>query len=288
MSRDFFQGLYLSFLVSVSLFGLFLVILPVFFPFSIQEDSQWRKPLVGSVFGLICFLGMTAVFFPGHCSTVFQTDNVEYQDHTVFVEGNMAFHKTSTILGLRLTHGHHPSCEGYAAHEFQIGKKTFCTACMGLLFGGLIALLGVAAYFFRELNITENTSLFLVSGVSSVGLGLFQYVFFDVKWRLIRFMLNASFVFGSFLVLAGIDAVANSLILDFFIVFLCVFWLFTRILLSKHIHNEICRTCKLKCELYKKTREGSSAGCAVNNASNDQYSNKDYHNWSYVIPERSA
>jgi len=252
MSKNFSQRFYLSFLVSVSLFGLLLVTLPAVFPLPIQVDFQWRKPLVGSVFGVICLLGMIAVFFPGRCSTVFHADNGENTSDAVPTKGKSAFDKTVTISGLKITHGHHPSCEGFTPHEFQIGKKTFCTACMGLLLGALITLFGVAAYFFRGWNIGENISLFLISGVLSVGLGLFQYVFFDFQWRLIRFLLNAFFIFGTFLVLAGIDAVANSLILDFFVILLCVFWLFTRILLSKNIHSKICQTCNLKCDFYKK------------------------------------
>lgn len=252
MSKSLSQKFYLSFLVSVSLFGLLLMMLPAVSPLPVQEDFQWRKPLIGSVFGLICFLGIIAVFFPGHCSTIFQADNTENEKHAGSVKGNTVFHKTSTIFVLKITHGHHPICEGFTAHEFQIGKKTFCTACMGLLLGALITLFGVAAYFFWGWNIEENISLFLISGVLSVGLGLFQYMFFDVQWRLIRFLLNAFFVFGTFLVLAGIDAVANSLILDFFVVFLCVFWLFTRILLSKRMHSKICQTCNLECDGYKK------------------------------------
>jgi len=252
MPKNFSQRFYLSFLVSVSFFGLFLVTLPAAFPLSIQEDLQWRKPLIGIVFALICFLGMIAVFFPSHCSAIFHSDKTENRNQAVLLEENTAFRKTSTIFGLKITHGHHPSCEGFAAHEFQIGKKTFCTACIGLLLGALIALFGVAAYFFQGWDIEENISLFLISGVLSVGLGLFQYMFLDIQWRLIRFLLNAFFIVGTSLILAGIDAVANSLILDFFVIFLSVFWLFTRISLSKYIHNKICQTCTLKCKFYKK------------------------------------
>jgi hypothetical protein len=248
MSKNLSQRFYLSFLVSVSLFGLLFVTLSAVFPLPIQEETSWRKPLIGSVFGLICLLGMIAVFFPARCSTVFHTDETEKRNHVVFREDNMVFYKTTTILGLKITHGHHPNCKGFAAHEFQIGKKTFCTACIGLLFGAFITLLGVASYFFQGWNIGENSSWFLISGVLSVGLGLFPYMFFDVQWRLIRFLSNAFFIFGTFLILAGMDAVANSLILDFFVISLSVFWLFTRILLSKRIHNGICQTCNLKCK----------------------------------------
>jgi hypothetical protein len=252
MSKNLSQKFYLLFLVSVSLFGLFLVTLPAVFPLPVEGDFQWRKPLMGSAFGLICLLGIIAVFFPDSCSTIFQTDNIENKDCTIPTDENTAYHKISTIFGLKVTHGHHPGCKGFAAHEFQIGRKTLCTACMGLLLGSLITLFGITAYFFLGWNIGENISLFLISGVLGVGLGLFQYMFFNIRWRLLRFLLNAFFVSGTFLVLAGIDAVANSLVLDSFVVFLSVFWLFTRILLSKHIHNKICQTCNLKCNVYKK------------------------------------
>jgi len=252
MSRNFPQRFFLPFLVSVSFFGLLLATLPTVFPSPTRENFPWQKPLIGSVFGLTCFLGMIAVFFPGHCSTVFHEDNTENRNHVALLEGNTAFRKTSNIFGLKMTHGHHPICEGFAAHEFQIGNKTFCTACMGLLLGALTTFFGVAAYFFGGWDIGENTSLFLISGALSVGLGLFHYMFFDIQWRLIRFLLNALFVFGTFLIVASIDTIANSLILDFFVIFLSVFWLFTRILLSKHIHNKICQTCNSKCEVYKK------------------------------------
>ncbi len=246
------QRIYLSFLVSVSLFGLFLVILPAVFPLPVQENFPWRKPLIGSAFGIICLLGIIAIFFPHSCSTIFRVNNTENNSHAALAEGNTAFNKTSTIFGIKVTHGHHPNCQGFVAHEFQVGKKTFCVACMGLLLGALTALFGVATYFFRGWNIRGETSLLLISGVLGVGLGLFQYVFFDIQWRSIRFLLNAFFVFGAFLILAGIEAVANNLLLDLFVVFLSVFWLFTRISLSKHVHNEICQACGWKCKVHKR------------------------------------
>lgn len=180
MSKSLLQRFYLSFLVSVSFFGLFLVTLSTVFPLPNQQDFPWRKPLIGSVFGLIGLLGMIAVFFPSYCSTIFKAGNTEKRNHVFHIERNAAFHKATTIFGLKVTHGHHPSCEGFASHEFQVGKRTFCIACGGLLLGAFIALLGAVAYFFRGWNIGENASLFLFSGVLSVSLGLFQYMFFDI------------------------------------------------------------------------------------------------------------
>ncbi len=246
MQTSFSQRFFLSFLVAVSLFGLFLAVFLSGFPLSIQEDFKWRKPLVGFVFGLTCFLGMIAVFFPSHCSAIFHATSMENRSHAVSKKKKAAFQKTSTVLGFRIIHGHHPDCESFRAHEFQIGKKTFCTACMGLLSGAFASIFGVAAYFFLGWNIEESGFLFLLLGVSGVGLGLLQYVFFDIQWRLVRLLLNALFVFGAFLVLVGIDVIVGSLLLDFFIILLSIFWLYTRILLSKHIHNKICTTCNFK------------------------------------------
>ncbi len=245
------QRFYLSFLVSVSFFGLFLVTLPAISPLQIQQDFQWRKPLVGSVFGLVCFLGIIAVFFPSYCSTIFQVDSIENRDHAVLTKGDKTFHKTATILGLQIIHGHHPSCEGFTAHEFQFGGRTFCTACIGLLLGALLSIFGTTAYFYLGWNIGGNIGLFLLLGVSSISLGLFQYMFFDIQWRVFRLLLNSLFVFGAFLIIAGIDAAVNSLVLDFFAISLSIFWLITRIFLSKHIHKEICQTCGFKCEVYE-------------------------------------
>lgn len=246
------QKFYLPFLVSVSFFGLFLVTLSAVSPLQIQQNFQWRKPLVGSIFGLICFLGIIAVFFPSYCSTIFQVDKfMENKKHDLPVKNSKALHKTSTILGLQIIHGHHPSCEGFTAHEFQFGDKTFCTACTGLLLGALLSIFGTTAYFYLGWNIGGNISLFLLLGVSSIGLGLFQYMFFDIQWRVFRLLLNSLFVFGAFLVVACIDAAVNSLVLDFFVIFLSIFWLLTRISLSKHVHKKICQTCNFKCHVYK-------------------------------------
>ncbi len=248
------QQLYRFFLVFVSFFGLVFVTFPAVYQLQIEENFQWRKPVVGSIYGLVCLLGIIAVFFPSHCSTVFQTDTIENRKDPIIAKSSKTFRKTTTILGLRIRHGHHSSCGGFTAHEFQFADKTFCTACMGLFLGAILSLIGTIAYFFLGWNMGENIALLLFVGVASIGLGLLQYMFFDIQWRVVRLVLNILFVVGTFFVMTSVDIAVNSLILDFFVILLATFWLFTRIVLSKHVHIEICQTCSSKCQGYKKEK----------------------------------
>ncbi len=225
----------------ISLFGLFLTAVLAFCLPSVQENLSWRKPLIGSVFTLICVSGILAVFFPRQCSQTFfdkrrETHAMEPSDPKSF----------SLLFGLKIMHGHHRTCEGFANHEFQLGNKTFCAACTGLLLGALITLLGTAMYFFADLQTKQGVLLFAV-GVPSVALGLLQFMLFEAR-GLLRLLLNAFFVLGTFSILVGVDGFTHSLLADLFLVSMIVFWLYTRILLSQWNHARICRTCSVPCE----------------------------------------
>jgi hypothetical protein len=237
------QAFYIPFSVFVSFFTLFLIGFLAFFPSQTQSDFRWRKPLTGSVFALVCILGIIAVFFPSECSKIFhKNENKKSSDASIPMSDK--FQKSSKIFGLVLTHGHHPECECFLHHEFKVGKKTFCVACMGLFFGALASFLGTATHFFFGWTVGENCLLWIAFGILGVALGLLQYICFDVRWRLVRFCTNAFFVFGMFLLLTGTDEIAQSLLLNLLLIVLCVFWLSTRILLSKRIHRRIYQTCK--------------------------------------------
>jgi hypothetical protein len=235
------QAFYISFLVFVSFLSLLLMASIAFFPPQTQPYFQWRKPLTGSIFALICALGMIAVFFPRKCSKVFHENSKKKSGYTS-IPTTDKFQKSSKILGLVLTHGHHPECEYFLHHEFKVGEKTFCVACMGLFFGALASFLGTAIYFFSGWDVGDPCPLWVVLGVLGVAMGILQYVHFDAHWRLVRYCSNAFFIFGMFLLLTSIDAIVQSLLLNLFVISLCIFWLFTRILLSKRIHERIYNT----------------------------------------------
>ena len=240
MSRSILRTPALLYLIGVSFFGMFLAGMLSLYPPMTHRSLAWRKPLTGSAFSLICILGILAVFFPKQCSGRF--DAATRGKHELSALGKFPSHGTSPTMK-----GHHPDCEGFSPHVFHVRSGTFCTACTGLLFGGLVALAGTVTYFFGEWNIVSNDPLLVWVGVVGVGLGLFQ---FKIKTSVIRFSLNAFFVLGAFLILVGVDELAQSVFADMFVVLLVIFWLFTRIVLSQWDHRRICYTCRVgHCEL---------------------------------------
>jgi len=250
MSQKMRLNFDLLFLLSISFFGLFIVGTLTFYPPAIQEVFPWRKPAIGSIFGLICVLGILAVFSPKKCSQAFHQEkdegNLRKTDRPE--QGREGLQATSQIFKLRIVHGHHPSCENFSSHEFQVGKRTFCTSCMGLLFGALATLAGTIVYFFNEWIIAAEILSLIGVGTLGVAFGLLRFFLFNVRGKVLRFSLNTFFVLGSFLILIGIDAHIQSLSIDLFLILLSVFWLFTRIRLSQWDHEKICRACGLICD----------------------------------------
>jgi len=222
---------FLIFTICTSTFGLFIALLFALNPPITYENFFWRKPLVGSVFDLICILGIFAAFFPKKCSEAFHFRRKE----TIFTS-----HQTFTT-----SKGHHPNCKEFSAHVIHISNHTLCAACTGLLLGALIALTGTAFYFFGGWRMEEMSFPVVLIGVIGVTLGFFQ-----IKSRgFIRMLLNIFFVLGAFLILAGIDELTQSLFLDLFLIILIVFWVLTRIQLSRWDHWRICSSCKSPCEV---------------------------------------
>lgn len=229
----------LIFAISVSIFEIFIVLTFVLNPPLTYENFFWRKPLAGSVFSLICVLGIFAALFPKQCSDIFhfRRDDRDFASHTVYATSK----------------GHHPNCKEFLAHVIQIKSHTLCAACTGLILGALMALAGTTFCFFAGWSIREMSFLAALIGVVGVILGLFQLKFKG----LVRLILNTFFVLGAFLILVGIDELAQSLFVDLFLISSIVFWISTRIMLSQWDHWRICSSCKSPCEAGGQRKEGS-------------------------------
>jgi hypothetical protein len=221
------HDLVLFFNVSVSIFGLFIVLFWAFNPPFVYEDFLWRKPLVGSVFSLICFLGILAALFPKQCSK-----SSHFQEDSETVDS-----------GLINASSHHPDCQEFSAHVIRLGGRKSCAACVGLLVGAIIALIGTALYFFIGLRIENWELQAILIGTIATFLGFLQLRFRGFA----RSTLNTAFVVGAFLVLIGTDSMAENLFVDLFLMALIVFWILTRIQLSQWDHQRICRGCKSPC-----------------------------------------
>jgi hypothetical protein len=275
MSKNLSHSSDITYLVIMSFLGLFLAGILTVYPPRVHENLLWRKPLIGSIFGLICVFGILAVFFPRQCSRVFDFGK---KKRSLPDLGKFASHGTSSTL-----RGHHPDCGNFSAHVFRMGDKTFCAACTGLLLGGLSALVGTLLHFFSYWRIEQSSSLMVWIGVLGVGFGLFQFKFRSF----VRLFLNIFFVLGTFFILIGVDRLVHSVTVDLFLVALTLFWLFTRISLSQWDHERICYACKVvTCKFRNRKKEGrlGSAAVAVQGPGDDQYSKDDYYEWPQVIP----
>lgn len=237
MSDSLLRTPSLMYMVSLSFIGLCLVGILSVYPPGTHENLAWRKPLIGSAFSLVCILGILSVFLPKQCSRVFYYLTRGKREPA----RNFVSHGAFPTLK-----GHHPDCENFSPHVFQVGDKTFCTACTGLFLGGFAAFAGAVLYFFGEWNLSLHSPLLVWIGVLGVGCGLFQ---FKARRTVVRLSLNTFFVLGCFLILIGIDKLAQNVFADIFVVLLAVFWLYTRILLSHWDHTKICYTCEVEsCE----------------------------------------
>jgi len=268
MSQNLFSSFFVTFLVTLSLFGLFLAGVISFYPPEVGKSSLWRKPIIGSIFGSICILGVLAALFPKKCSGFFDLRKGEKGGHSYL--NQFASHGTSSTA-----RGHHPDCESFSTHVFRMGNRTFCTACTGLLLGGLSALAGTILYFFGNWRIEPSSLLLIWMGILGVGFGLFQFKFKGI----VRLFLNVFFAFGVFLILIGFDELVHSVTVDLFLIALTLFWLFTRISLSQWDHRKICLACRFAtCErAYKRKREKLvSTAISVQGSSENQYPKDDY------------
>jgi hypothetical protein len=228
------------FIISVSIFGSIIALMLALYPTTAQENLTWRKPLIGSIFTLICVSGIMAVFFPENCSESFHSHKTEKP--TISKAGNRSFQGASITLK-----GHHPDCGRFSMHTVRVDRHVFCAACTGLFLGALVSVLGAAFYFFGRWHIEEASFPAVFIGIVGVILGFLQLKF----GGFVRLMLNAYFVLGTFLVLAGVDELRQSLFADLFLIALIVFWLFSRIALSQWDHWRICQDCKSHCQLYQ-------------------------------------
>jgi hypothetical protein len=217
----------LAFSISASAFGLFVALMVAFNPQTYNTDLFWRKPLIGLVFGLICILGIFAALFPKQCSGT---------SHFPRKDEDLVSHRINGT-------SHHPSCNEYSTHLIRVRSFALCAACSGLFVGALIALAGTALYFFNVWHTMETGLSIVLIGEAAIILGFFQFK----SEGFVRSAMNASFVVGAFLILAGIDGLTESVLIDLFMLLSIVSWILTRIQLSQWDHVRICNHCKSPC-----------------------------------------
>lgn len=225
--------------ISVSLLGLFLLV-ALTFAAPTKVHFSWQRPVVGSFFGLISLLGITAGVYPSRCSRMLHFKR-KINSTSISNADN-----GSTAEHARKLEGHHPSCENFSAHVFHLSGKTYCAGCTGLVTGAATSFFGTLVFCFTELSLDGVGIVFFWLGFIGVVSGLLQYNLFGMKKSYVHLSLNVIFVVGAFLLLVGVEEITNNFILDGYLLILIVFWILTRVLLSQQEHRKVCLACGLK------------------------------------------
>lgn len=219
---------------SVSFLGiLFLILMIIWIPPS-KTIPNYQKPLIYSVFFIICFSGMIAALYPSTCSQFFLTGTDKDKNKNL-----MKFE------------GHHPVCGEFNSHTFSLRGKKYCAGCTGLIIGTVLAMVGTVIYYlYGDLGV-EKGLLLLSVGLGAVFFSLLQIIFLKMQNNLVKLFSNMILVIGSLLILIGINATTNNLFTELYFLMLIVFWILARIKVSSWDHDVICRNCKHICPLDK-------------------------------------
>ena len=227
-------------LVSLALSMLGLGLLPLLFlnpPPSLMVPGQ--KLLVGIAFASICILGIIAGVTPTHCSRAsYKKKKTEPNQHK--------FDSITTNAHHLCKRGHHPTCDQYTGHVLRIQTRIVCAGCTGLVTGAIIALIGTILFFFGNFYFPLVIGIFWLGWVF-VAVGLLQhyiYQVFHVQQGEVRFLVNVLFVLGAFLLLATQMQITNNLVLGSYLLPLILYWIFTRIVMSRRSHQRICAQCR--------------------------------------------
>ena len=231
-------------ILSSFLIGVMIISQPISF-----ESPTIRTSIVGVIFCIICIFGILAALFPKQCSSTFHGKNdINVKQGPLIKSRKNQFKKSSTIFNMKIVHGHHTTCEEFSHHELQILDKTFCIGCYGLLSGAILSLSGMISYIFGLWFINEYTfNFFLWLGILGVNLGLIKPLLTKLKQRMIRYLLEVLFVLGVFVLLVTVDLVLKNLMIDLYLVLLSLYWLWTKITVTRWDHDKTCKVCGYKC-----------------------------------------
>lgn len=218
------------FLMSTSIFGLFLSLFFVVYPPILEDDWPFRNLTVGSAFCAICILGIFAAVFPGSCSTIPNFGKRNRGD------------ESQPVIHEKTLRAHHPSCENYSNHVLRVGNREFCATCTGLLVGASAVIIATIIYFFGGFRVGEPYIL-VSGGASAVIIGLLQSALPKSSNGYTRFFASVIFVVGCFLMLVSLDEAVKSIAIDLFSVALSILWIMTKIAFSQWDHHETCSQC---------------------------------------------
>lgn len=136
--------------------------------------------------------------------------------------------------------GHHPQCERYVNHVIHLKGHVFCAGCTGLTIGALVSILIFIYYLIMGWDFNVTVTFWI--GFFLVAAGVLQHLI-DFDNPMIHSLLNIIFVFGVALLRIGLRMLNDGSVLDFYFLFLTLYWIDSRIKLSEIDHILVCSKC---------------------------------------------
>jgi len=200
----------------------------------------WQRQIIGAAFSAICLLGALAGISPSTCS------RLSPSKPKLGEPSRTANTNSGGPIGRRVQkQGHHATCSNYGSHVVHIAGAVHCAGCTGLVLGAATALAGSTLYFFVGIPLPCPLFAFWL-GFAGVALGLLQhplYALFRTRRGGVRVVVNITFVVGAFLLLSSVADLTGNLMLEAFLLLAILYWIFTRIAMSRRSHREICTRC---------------------------------------------
>ena len=181
------------------------------------------------IFVALCVLGAVATLFPRRCSP------------EVRVTGDLHPSRYTEVLGIRVIHGHHSDCSGFSNHEIRLGGKRICAGCLGLLAGSFIAIIITVTQAIQSIPVPPQYGYL---GLAFVAAGLAYNVMIPGSPPVLRTALNAFLVTGFALVYLGLTSARGLGLMG---ISLGIFWMYTRIRLSRWSHERLYDGCDEPC-----------------------------------------
>ena len=234
--------------LSISFCGLcLLAVLTLFVQLSVASFPL-QKPLVVTIFVIICFLGILAGISPTRCSNIFDVKG--FKNDSPYSSNSIGKGETKFDIV-----GHHPTCGKFTNHVISFANRTYCAGCTGLIAGAVTSILGSFLYFFvSPIDITICIQFFWL-GFVLVLLAIFQHNLYILGKSSIHLFLNIIFPVGALFLVIGVNEITDNFFLDFFLFALIIYWISTRIILSKVEHRKICKDCDIVfCGISKKEK----------------------------------
>lgn len=219
----------------MSLAGLFLLALLVYYSPSAKIVYYPKEQLILLAFVLICILGMVAAVSPSRCSDLL---DINKNQRWFSKPNNYSNNKSGNKF-----QGHHPICENFKTHTFRLMDKKLCAGCSGLFLGALIAAIGTIIYdLYGIINGADGKVIFLL-GFLTVLTYLLQDLTLNLNHSGAKFFFNMILVLGSFLLLIGIIISQKAIFIQIFFLMLVFIWILGRIDSSQKNHATICNEC---------------------------------------------